>query len=495
MSGSIVMHPDLPRMMTRAHRRSFAGVLGGVLYMASGVIVLATTWLLPHGIHTGRLTVIACLAITVGSIVPWLPWHTFNSRGALVLVVVAQTHLAVAGWLVPGAMEHYLSLYVLSYLYLGMTQPPRTALYALPVTVASFLVATQGELRDVVNFAVMLPVGVVAAEVLARLLRREERHAASLRELLDAARAIVRATTSDEAAAVTGELVQSLLGTQIVAVLVADMDRPTRYVARMVSDSLAELGEIAVDIEKEQTGVAIAVRSCETLIVDDAQSSAAISRKYARATNVGSIAYVPLFDDDTPVGAITVGWRQTRNPLGGSARAMLELLAAHVGPVLGRLRDRERLVVEAETDLLTGLPNRRAFERAMDNAGDGDAIAILDLDEFKSVNDREGHAAGDRVLRLMGACLSTEARGRDCVARIGGEEFALILTSGGDAGAFAFLQRLRRRWAESGSTVTFSAGVATVQPGEAAIDAMHRADLALYDAKANGRNRDSPALH
>jgi diguanylate cyclase len=164
-------------------------------------------------------------------------------------------------------------------------------------------------------------------------------------------------------------------------------------------------------------------------------------------------------------------------------------------------RDLRQARRAAERDHLTGLPNRRALEaalRALD-AGDTPAtVALCDIDDFKQVNDRFGHAAGDRVLRFVAGFLERELGGDVLVARHGGEEFACLFRRADSRAAMARLDTARERLSarslvnqETGlafDRVTFSAGVAPLgEDGGAA--ALAEADLALYAAKHAGKNR------
>ncbi len=161
---------------------------------------------------------------------------------------------------------------------------------------------------------------------------------------------------------------------------------------------------------------------------------------------------------------------------------------------------------EADVDHLTRLPNRRAFERRLVSAtmearakGEPLALAFCDVDHFKQVNDRHGHAAGDRVLCALAASLS-EAAGDACfVARHGGEEFVLLFYGLGKEAAKGRLDAIRRAQAarmlmnrDTGQPfgkITFSAGVAEVTEDADTRGALARADAALYRAKQQGRNR------
>ncbi|MQA42646.1 CHASE domain-containing protein [Rugamonas aquatica] len=169
-----------------------------------------------------------------------------------------------------------------------------------------------------------------------------------------------------------------------------------------------------------------------------------------------------------------------------------------------RMDDELRLL--ATTDFLTGLPNRREFMRRLEDEHgrvqrDVEACAtvlLLDVDHFKRINDEHGHAAGDAVLRQLGALMRDGQRKIDMLGRIGGEEFAVLLPGTAlDAGA-VFAERLRQRVAEAAMrlddgvllTVTVSIGIAAMGRADSAGDAaLRRADQALYCAKRGGRNR------
>jgi diguanylate cyclase (GGDEF)-like protein/PAS domain S-box-containing protein len=166
-------------------------------------------------------------------------------------------------------------------------------------------------------------------------------------------------------------------------------------------------------------------------------------------------------------------------------------------------RLRAELAEEAVRDPLTGLHNRRQLDRALaadrrSRVGDLEsAVVVVDIDRFKDVNDRFGHAAGDEVLKAVADVLRRSTRDGDTVARMGGEEFVLVLPGAGAGQAAERAEEIRRDCAGlvhvlggETVTVTVSAGVAAGPLGGAASDALlDAADRALYAAKAAGRNR------
>jgi diguanylate cyclase (GGDEF)-like protein/PAS domain S-box-containing protein len=177
--------------------------------------------------------------------------------------------------------------------------------------------------------------------------------------------------------------------------------------------------------------------------------------------------------------------------------------------VLRDISDKRELIDKRRNavfcDHLTGVANRRAFFEAAEleltrnrRTPRPTALILFDADHFKQINDRHGHPAGDHVLRELGAALSNTFRQVDVVARVGGEEFAVLLPSSTLAGAAAVAERLRQLFESqplvfegAAIPVTLSAGIAAVEAGDNIdLDTLiKRADRALYAAKANGRNR------
>ncbi|MDA9435709.1 GGDEF domain-containing protein [Bradyrhizobium sp. CCBAU 51627] len=164
--------------------------------------------------------------------------------------------------------------------------------------------------------------------------------------------------------------------------------------------------------------------------------------------------------------------------------------------------EKDRLAFQASHDWLTGIANRRAFEARLQIELDGRGedslgLILLDLDQFKTVNDSCGHLAGDRLLREVAQFLQQDRRPRDLVARLGGDEFGLILPQCPSYDAVDIAERLRRSlelfsfaWDDRCFAVTGSIGVTCISDGNITLEeAMRRADAACYRAKEKGRNR------
>ncbi|MDQ3730045.1 MAG: GGDEF domain-containing protein [Actinomycetota bacterium] len=180
--------------------------------------------------------------------------------------------------------------------------------------------------------------------------------------------------------------------------------------------------------------------------------------------------------------------------------ATVVVVALVTAGIAGQLREvLRRLEAAAGTDPLTGLLNRRAFEESFETelsrAGRGNfgvGLAMLDLDGFKAFNDRHGHPAGDMALQRLSRVLGDATRAIDLVARVGGEEFAVLAPESTTAGTLALAERLRRAIEVefSGVGLTASCGIASYPENGADPAALVvAADSALYEAKARGRNR------
>jgi diguanylate cyclase (GGDEF)-like protein/PAS domain S-box-containing protein len=180
---------------------------------------------------------------------------------------------------------------------------------------------------------------------------------------------------------------------------------------------------------------------------------------------------------------------------------------SQIQDITTRRKYESRLQYMADHDPLTGLLNRRAYERILaehlaqgERYGHEGAVLLLDLDEFKQVNDTLGHCAGDDLIVRVGTALAERLRGTDTVARLGGDEFAILLPKGGreeaEQVASALLQAISAERAARGPKgrarpISASIGVAPLSgaQGTTADEALINADLAMYDAKEAGRNR------
>ena len=242
-------------------------------------------------------------------------------------------------------------------------------------------------------------------------------------------------------------------------------------------DGKPELHAAAGQLTPEAEASALAHRALSTLAVEH-----------------GAVA-APLTCDGETLGAIVALPGDSGLRIDEALVAAVADLAASVLAADSRVAESR---AEARRDAVTGLGNRRAFdeqlaiavERAA-SAGGSAALIMLDVDDFKSVNDSNGHAAGDEVLRELGRVLARSVRPEDGVFRLGGDEFAVII-AGRRNGAQRVADRMRRavRAHRRAQLPTLSGGIAVAPlDAETPDELLHKADAALYAAKAAGRDR------
>jgi diguanylate cyclase (GGDEF)-like protein len=214
---------------------------------------------------------------------------------------------------------------------------------------------------------------------------------------------------------------------------------------------------------------------------------------------------VPLRDDENEtIGTLAVFWRSRDKEIPDTELARLEELAQQAGPAIEnawRYRQAKQL---ADLDALTTLHNRRYFHetlaREATRAHRYDrklSLVVFDIDDFKAINDRIGHLAGDAVLSSVAERLQSVVRGADIACRVGGDEFAVILPESGLEDAELLYKRVQFAVASRPlgpfERIRLSAGIAELRPEDDAKTFFERADEALYRAKESGKGRFSAA--
>jgi diguanylate cyclase (GGDEF)-like protein len=208
---------------------------------------------------------------------------------------------------------------------------------------------------------------------------------------------------------------------------------------------------------------------------------------------------VPLVAEEGRLAYLIVFTRSRDRRFGDDDTSRLEELAEHAGPALEnarRFREARRL---ADLDALTGLRNRRFFHETLarevaraQRYGRGLALVMVDLDDFKAVNDRVGHLSGDAVLAEAAERIREVVRSADIACRVGGDEFAVIAPEAGLEEAHELVVRIQRAVTTQplgkAGRVQVSGGVADLQPGDDAVSLFERADEQLYAAKHAGKD-------
>lgn len=443
--------------MDASARRS-AGRQSGYLLLAASVITLvnAGNVLTPEA-NSPLLVGIALVGFALATLTIIIPWASLPPRMPAALVPVALLLIAIGHRLGGDAPYTYAVSFVLAFVWLGIAQPRWTSAMVAPLATGVYVLPYIGD-PDVASAALASTVAVIPVCLLVG-----ETIAGALAKLRSAQLGEARRALTLEALINAGALLQDATD------------------HRRIADSAARL---ATEV--------LGVRSAAIILtgtVDDVQFTSVFGAP-ADQSREGWLT-VPLTGALRPIGSLLVA-----PPEGHPDPAFLAQAAALFGVQVARAVENLR-VVEALTDAairdgLTGVGNRRHAGILLASIRPGDALIVLDLDHFKVVNDRHGHAAGDQTLVSLGQFLRAAVRGGDDVARLGGEEFLIVLRQPADAGAAA--ARLVEQWRTTRPAATLSAGVEVHAADRAASETMRRADAALYAAKRSGRDRAVSAV-
>jgi diguanylate cyclase (GGDEF)-like protein len=219
-----------------------------------------------------------------------------------------------------------------------------------------------------------------------------------------------------------------------------------------------------------------------------------------QANVVRSGVVLPVRAEGGSVGQLSAFSRSSDRPLAENEVDELERLASRAGPALENARRYAEARALADLDALTGLHNRRYFHETLAREvarahryGRRLSVVVIDLDDFKSINDTVGHLAGDGVLAEAADRMLTAVRTADVPCRVGGDEFAVILPESGREDAELLASRIARAVSSqpigNAGTLHLSAGIAELRQGDRPNDIFERADEALYRAKDAGKGQ------
>ena len=366
------------------------------------------------------------------------------------------------------------------------------AIAALAVALAAVLilefVTGDGSPTDGLIAALLVVIGLLALVNRRAVARREQERADELSDTARLIRNLSRAVSPDSVVeAIADELGAATDADHVVIVRRRPrawaLDATLVSVGTDVAPSTTTLP--STDLAASGSGGGPSVRRLESRVAD--------------AFGLANTIAAPLVVEAGIVGAIVLS-RRTGQPWGDGARRRLAVSASEASAALERAYTLSEAEARAATDPLTGLPNRRRFDdhvRSLDGrrrANDRVGILMIDLDHFKLLNDEHGHPAGDRVLAAAARAIATSVRDVDLPARVGGEEFAVVVRD--PSGAAEVAERVRSAIAaidlrpDGLPLVTASVGVAVAaDPTEPVRDVIARADRALLRAKRDGRDR------
>ena len=256
-----------------------------------------------------------------------------------------------------------------------------------------------------------------------------------------------------------------------------------------------------------ETGIATwVVEHNEPVLVDDERNDERVNHFRNNGDIDGSLIVVPLRDRDGAHGVLTLERLGRGDPYGDDEFELVKLFAAQVSIALQNAAVYRSVEIRARHDDLTGLLNHGTFQEVLAGRvreGEPFSLIMLDLDDFRTVNNALGHQAGDRLLRAIADSLVRAGRDSDHVFRYGGDEFTYLLPGTVGDGAMLVASRVRdavsavgtdARWAGSGTLISASIGVATFPAdGRTAESVLLAADRACFVAKRSGRARISTA--
>jgi diguanylate cyclase (GGDEF)-like protein len=464
--------------------------LAGVLYIA-GSLILTPLLILGDGWDGPAVITVAAFGVVIGVVTLLLPWQRWSRAATLALVPPALGLIVVGNTLQDGDPWLYGIYFVVVFAWIGVAHPPWTSLKLIPLATLAYVapaffieLPARALSSTVVVMAVCLLVGESLAWVASKVRQAERTDIQRMRAmetLLSATVQLARQTEPAAAADRVAELSSRLLGGEGAIVLLLDPAGGVRGAGSFKWPGPAD----AVHARWLDPPARDALATGGIT----AHSGSPLAGDLTHAAAGAPVVFLPLSSSNRPLGLVMVRFAdEAQAHLDAFTAGLVTTFTTQAGLAFERLRATEQLIEQSLRDALTGIGNRRQAEHDLALVGPDDAVAILDLDHFKRVNDRYGHATGDKVLFDLAHYLGRYLREGDSVARYGGEEFLVILKRVGGA-AEQVLTRIAADWRETKPRATFSAGVAVHHRGESPADTLARADDALYRAKKAGRDR------
>jgi diguanylate cyclase (GGDEF)-like protein/putative nucleotidyltransferase with HDIG domain len=497
-----------------AAERQVAGRVGGALWMIAAIATIAlpffpqvTTPLWPWPIlwTAGALTwgTTAAFVIDWGRTPRWLlPTASF----AAVVVIAAIT--AVTGGVDSPARLYIVFALVYAGCFLSVPQAAAMAVacagtWALPVVGHRGWPPALGELAMALPiFAVTGGILIVGRRLLATMYANAHRLSEEHHALRSIATAVAAARPTEQICCLAAEEAAALLRADGGAILRCDPDDQLQAIGTWQRPGIgAGVPPGARFPVVPGSPVAVIRGEARSIWIDDSRKPGEYRSATLAANGMLSFAGTPIHVRGRLWGVLVVSGR-VPGTFPADVEAHLAEFAELIGMAVANTEEVARLEADATTDPLTGLANHRAFqERLRAEVARARrherpvAVALVDLDDFKGVNDAGGHAIGDQVLRAVAATLREHLRAEDVLARVGGDEFAVLLPDATAVDAAAALERARRTIEAAplpaGARLSISVGVCDIAHAASAQELARYADGALYWSKEHGRNRVS----
>lgn len=467
-------------------------------FAAVGLLAVLAPLLPPRPSDWTLVVIAAMLTLAIaasGVLLPWsrMPRWTYIVPPLAYFVVIACLRQAN-----DGSVSGYAPLALLPVVWIALNLGTREVAIGIGVGISVFVLPlfvgdpdkyTNEDWRRAILWTAVAVIVGFSVESIMRDKRQQTRVAREQQRTIAAVAAVTRSLTKDvDARADICTAAVDIAGATFATIWEPDSSGDLV----LTGHAGAPLVRSRFRMNGEPSGTVRAFTTGARYMAPYASRDACVAADEAQRTGVVSMLFEPIVQDESTVGVLTVGWSERVDDTNETTAQAVMLLATEAAVAIERADLLAGLNRIAETDEVTGLPNRRAWDetirRAVGYAGRthrGLCVAVVDLDHFKVYNDQHGHQAGDRLLKAAAAAWRMALRASDTLARYGGEEFAIVLPSCSAVEATTVLERLRLVTPDE---QTCSVGVAEWRPGESHVELVARADEALYAAKRSGRD-------
>jgi len=466
-------------------------------------VALASTALRSTDNHAVLLALAAASAVILVVVASAVPWQRLPFTSLLVLPLACDGLVALLRHAQGGGQSGYASLLVLPVVWVAFIGGRRSVLFVVAAMAATIMlpIALVGApaypstgWRGAVLLTFVAAIVGLVAEHGVRTTRRQGETEAQRARMLD------RLVQTQSAIALSDFAFDDVLHTVVDEALaltggdaaVVELPEGDELVYRAVAGSAEEFYGLRVPANGSASGDCLA--RLEPLVIPDTETDDRVDREECRKVGARSMVIAPLIHAGRAAGVLKVYSAQP-GAVGVNEARILGLLGNVIGTGLARAELFTTMTEHASTDALTGLANRRSWDdqlaRAIAHAErthETLSVAVCDVDGLKELNDRQGHAAGDALLRGIADSWLADARAADLIARIGGDEFAILLPGADEVAAQDVVARLVGVL-PPGTSVSF--GIAEWDLREDGLDLMTRADLRMYDEKRRRRARPS----